>query len=111
MTAMKAKADYEDVRSYRCMECGSIRFVNREDLPRGGVRCKECFGNMAETCSSMKRRNAPPKRARSAKRQNHYDKEERAAKPFKCPECGQRFRNRGAMAIHMEEHERKDDDS
>lgn len=98
--------DYTHTRSYRCPECDGVRFIEPEDIPVGGLRCRNCGSAMAETDSSRAKRDAPRRRTRQTKEEATVAHTYRVCRPYRCPSCGERFRNRNALTLHFEDHER-----
>ena len=97
----RTKLKKENVGSYRCRDCGTLRYVAPMEWRRAAKpHCIRCGGPLEETPESEKRSLGTKTERKRAQQSFELEKAQAKAQP-QCRGCGARFHDRSFLAQHV----------
>lgn len=96
----RTKLAKENVFSFRCLDCGAVRYVVPRELGRATMpRCLRCGGFLEDTQASRQRRIAKADTLRIAR--GEAGPAGLAETGVRCKSCGAKFRGTSFLALHL----------
>lgn len=100
--AARRKIEHKNHRSYRCLDCNTLRLVHRKELARAAMpRCVKCGGCLEETSVSIKRRLGVKKEEIGQELHDGLGIYE--IKQYECRFCFKRFRSHAGLSLHVQD--------